>query len=156
MVDGMTSIWCDASYNEQTKKAGCGIVIKQLLYNGIKETRIQVSEYAADNNCAELIAIKHGLRHVDKPQPRPICIITDSAVALEILRKTIHRVDGNYDDINPKYRKVVADIVHELAGERVRLYHIKGHTKKNDRYHETQVLCDKLAKQSRKDYGNEY
>lgn len=39
----MVVLFCDASFDENTKKCGCGIVIKQLIPNGVKETRINVS-----------------------------------------------------------------------------------------------------------------
>jgi ribonuclease HI len=143
----MVVMFCDASYNNG--HCGCGVVIKQLIHGGVKEVRINVKDYAVDNNDAELKSILHGLRHVDKPQSSWIHIVTDSAVAIEILNKCIYRADGDLSGVKEKYRNTVASIIHEIAGEKIRLHHVKGHTKKKDRYHETQNLCDRLAKLSR-------
>lgn len=145
----MVVIFCDASFNENTKKCGCGIVIKQLIPNGVKETRINVSDYAVDSNDAELKAIMHGLRHIDKPQPSPINIVTDSIVAINQLERAIYREDGNVSDVNPKYKNTVKRIVHEIACERIKLHHVKGHTDKQRKYSQVQAICDRLAKKAR-------
>lgn len=147
----MVVIFCDASFNDETKKCGCGIVIKQLIYGGTKEIRIKVSDYAVDNNDAELKAIMHGLRHVDKPNPEAINIVTDSIVAIDELKKAIYRGDSSVENVNPKYQNTVKMIIHELAGERVRLYHCKGHTNKKQRYYQMQAICDRMAKGGRND-----
>lgn len=145
----MVVIFCDASFDNGTKKCGCGIVIKQLIPNGVKETRINVSDYAIDNNDAELKAIMHGLRHVDKPLPETINIVTDSQVAIKQLKKAIYRGDCSVEEVNPKYQTTVQKIIHEIAGERVRLYHCKGHTDRQRKYSQVQAICDRLAKKSR-------
>lgn len=145
----MACVWCDASFDETTLKCGCGIVIKQLIHGGIKETRIQVKDYAVDNNDAELKAILHGIRHVDKPLPEPINIITDSVVAIEQLKKAVYRGDSSAENVNPKYQETVQRIIHELAGERIRFYHCKGHTDKQRQYSHIQAICDKLSRKAR-------
>ncbi len=145
----MVVIFCDASFDNETKKCGCGIVIKQLIPNGVKETRITISDYAIDSNDAELKAVMHGLRHVDKPLPETINIVTDSQVAIEQLKKAIYRGDCSVEEVNPKYQTTVQRVIHELAGERVRLYHCKGHTDRQRKYSQIQAVCDRLAKKSR-------
>lgn len=83
------------------------------------------------------------------PQSCPINIITDSIVAINQLERSIYRADGNVSDVNPKYQTTVKRIIHELACERVRLYHIKGHTDKQRKYSQVQAICDRLAKKAR-------
>lgn len=61
-------IWTDASFNDKTKEAGLGILVRQLLKNGIKETKYAIKCKADDNNQAELLAILYGLRSVDNSE----------------------------------------------------------------------------------------
>ena len=137
----MVCVWCDASFDNETKKCGLGVVIKQLILGGIKESRIQVKDNAVDNNEAELKAIRLGVMHVDKPLPEPIFIVTDSKVAINALKDPEHCPE--------KYKALVKNIYHHIGCERVRFYHCKGHQKKNNRYTNIQAICDKLAKKAR-------
>lgn len=145
----MVVIFCDASFEDDTKKCGCGIVIKQLIPSGIKETRIQIKDYAVDNNDAELKAILHGLEHVDKPTPETINIVTDSQVAIGIMNSFIHRADGKVDHVNPKYQQTAKRIYRASECHRIRLHHTKGHSNKHRQYSNIQAICDKLAKKAR-------
>lgn len=144
----MVCVWCDASFDHETKKCGCGIVIKQLISGGVKETRIKVSDYAIDGNDAELKAVLHGVRHVDKPLPVAINIITDSAVTIDLLKKVIYRGNYSLEGVSPKYHATLTRIINELGGERVRLYHVRGHTDKQRKYSEIQAICDKMAREA--------
>lgn len=54
-------IWCDASFDNNTKKAGLAItLIRMLSPKGINRNYFEIPAYAADNNEAELLAIKFG------------------------------------------------------------------------------------------------
>lgn len=139
----MVCVWCDASYDDKTKKCGLGVVIKQLVFGGVKESRIQVKDCAIDNNEAELKAIRLGIMHVDKPLREPIHIVTDSMVAINALKDPEHCPD--------KYKALVKNIIHCMGGERVRIYHCKGHNQKGNKYSHIQAICDKLAKKAYRD-----
>lgn len=145
----MVVIFCDASYNEKTLKCGCGIIIKEIIPNGLKETRINVSDYAVDNNDAELKAVLHGLEYIDKHSNETLNVVTDSQVAINELKKAVYHTNSNVTDINPKYRETIKSIVHKLAGKRLKLYHCKGHSNRQQKYSQIQAVCDKLAKKSR-------
>lgn len=146
----MVCVWCDASFDETTLKCGCGIVIKQLIQGGIKETRIQVSGYAKDNNEAELLSIYHGILHIDKPcGGKPINVITDSVTAIEALEKCVWHGDYSVQEVNPKYQDICRRILQALGGKRICLYHCKGHSKKLNKYNQIQMICDKLARKAR-------
>ena len=54
-------IWVDASFNCKNKEAGLGILIRQLIKDGVKEIRINLKTKAEDNNQAELLAIYNAL-----------------------------------------------------------------------------------------------
>lgn len=136
----MVVIFCDASFDDKTKKCGCGIVIKQMIKNGLKEIRIQIKDYAVDNNDAELKAILHGLRNIDIKKSKLINIATDSMVAVKILK--------GITTPNQKYQETVNLIQKELSGRKIRVYHVKGHANKN-KYHHIQEICDKLSKKAR-------
>ena len=36
----MCQIWCDAAYDNKTHKAGLGILIREIINGGIKETKL--------------------------------------------------------------------------------------------------------------------
>ena len=138
----MVQVWCDSSFNSQTKECGCGILIRQLIPNGIKETRLQIKDDAVDNNQAELKAIYHALQHIKGlPKDEPIFIITDSMIAIESIL-----YPGTKKD---KYREYGERIRSMLYCENWRIYHKKAHTNNNDRYSIRQAIADKLAKGAR-------
>lgn len=144
----MVVIYCDASFNKETLKCGCGVVIKQLIPGGIKETRLQISDYAQDNNEAELKAVMHSLRHLDKPQRETINIVTDSQVAINEMKKVINKASLDISLVSPKYQETVKRILREIEGERIRVYHVKGHSSKQKEYSQFNQICDRLAKKS--------
>jgi ribonuclease HI len=133
-------IWTDASFNDKTKEAGLGILVRKLLKNGIKETKYAIKCKADDNNQAELLAILYGLRSVDNSEK--IHIITDSQTAIDC----IHSPESKPN----KYKYVVRQIQQELKGKRWKIYHKKGHSRSNDRYSNRQEVTDLLAKCAKK------
>lgn len=60
----------DASFNPKTKDAGLGIMIRQLVKGGIKETRIKLKVKAEDNNQAELLSIYYALQNIKGTPPK--------------------------------------------------------------------------------------
>ena len=138
----MVQVWCDSSFNSQTKECGCGILIRQLIPNGIKEVRLQIKDDAVDNNQAELKAIYYALQHIKGlPKDEPIFIITDSMIAIESILYSGTKKD--------KYREYGERIRSMLYCENWRIYHKKAHTNNNDRYSIRQAIADKLAKGAR-------
>ena len=138
----MVQVWCDSSFNSQTKECGCGILIRQLIPNGIKETRLQIKDKAEDNNQAELKSIYYALQNIKGfPKGEPIFIITDSMIAIESILNPETKKD--------KYREYGERIRGMLYCESWRIYHKKAHTNNNDRYSARQAITDKLAKGAR-------
>lgn len=77
-------IWVDASFNPKTKEAGLGILIRQLVKGGTKETRLNLKTKAEDNNQAELLAVYYALQNIKgSSKEEPIFIITDSKIAID-------------------------------------------------------------------------
>ena len=135
-------IWTDASFNPKTKDAGLGIMIRQLVKGGIKETRIKLKVKAEDNNQAELLSIYYALQNIKGTPPKePIFIITDSKIAIDSILYPETKQD--------KYREISERIRGMLYCENWKIYHKKGHTGNKDRYSLRQALTDKLAKQAR-------
>ena len=135
-------IWVDAAFNHKTKQAGLGILIRELIPNGVKETRLRIKTRAEDNNQAELLAIYHALQHIKGSKPKePIFIITDSQIAIESILHPETKKD--------KYREIAERIRGMLYCERWKIYHKKAHTGRRDRYSIYQDLADKLAKKAR-------
>lgn len=135
-------IWTDASFNPKTKTAGLGIMIRQLVKGGIKETRIKLKTKAEDNNQAELLAIYHALQHIEgTPLNEPIFIITDSKISIDSILYPETKKD--------KYRTIAERIRGMLYCENWKIYHKKGHTGNKDRYSLRQALTDKLAKKAK-------
>lgn len=135
-------IWTDASFNPKTKTAGLGIMIRQLVKGGIKETRIKLKTKAEDNNQAELLAIYHALQHIEGASPQePIFIITDSKISIDSILYPETKKD--------KYRTIAERIRGMLYCENWKIYHKKGHTGNKDRYSLRQALTDKLAKKAK-------
>ena len=135
-------IWTDASFNPKTKDAGLGIMIRQLVKGGIKETRIKLKVKAEDNNQAELLSIYYALQNIKGTPPKePIFIITDSKIAIDSILYPETKQD--------KYREVSERIRGMLYCENWKIYHKKGHTGNRDRYSLRQALTDRLAKQAR-------
>lgn len=132
-------IWTDGSYNCKTKDAGLGILIRQLVPNGTKETRITLKTKAEDNNQAELLAIYYALQHIEgTPKDEPIFIITDSKIAIDSILNPETKKD--------KYKDIAERIRGMLCCEKWRIYHKKAHTGCKDRYSINQAITDKLAK----------
>lgn len=135
-------ILTDASFNPKTKTAGLGIMIRQLVKGGIKETRIKLKTKAEDNNQAELLAIYHALQHIEGASPQePIFIITDSKISIDSILYPETKKD--------KYRTIAERIRGMLYCENWKIYHKKGHTGNKDRYSLRQALTDKLAKKAK-------
>lgn len=135
----MAQIWVDGSFNNQTHKAGLGILIRQIIDGGIKETKIQIKTTAIDNNEAELKAIYHALLNIKSlPKDEPLFIITDSQIAIDAITK------GTPD----KYKELAGNIRGMLCCENWRIYHKKAHTGNKDRYSTRQDISDKLAKKA--------
>ena len=135
----MCQIWCDAAYNDKTHKAGLGILIRQIIDGGIKETKIQIQTTAVDNNHAELLAIYHALLNLKGlPHGEPLFIITDSQIAIDAITK----------GTPIKYQELAGNIRGMLCCENWRIYHKKAHTNKKDRYSTRQDISDKLAKKA--------
>ena len=135
-------IWTDASFNPKTKDAGLGIMIRQLVKGGIKETRIKLKVKAEDNNQAELLSIYYALQNIKGTPPKePIFIITDSKIAIDSILYPETKQD--------KYREISERIRGMLYCENWKIYHKKGHTGNKDRYSLRQALTDRLAKQAR-------
>ena len=132
-------IWTDSSYNCKTKDAGLGILIRQLIPNGTKETRINLKTKAEDNNQAELLAVYHALQYIKgTPKEEPIFIITDSRIAIDSILNPETKKD--------KYRAIAERIRGMLYCEKWRIYHKKAHTGRKDRYSINQAITDRLAK----------
>lgn len=135
-------IWTDAGFDPKTKNAGLGILIRQLVPNGVKETRIKLKVKAEDNNQAELLSIYYALQNIKGTPPKePIFIITDSKIAIDSILYPETKQD--------KYREISERIRGMLYCENWKIYHKKGHTGNKDRYSLRQALTDKLAKQAR-------
>lgn len=134
-------IWCDASFDNNTKKAGLAItLIRMLSPKGINRNYFEIPAYAADNNEAELLAIKFGAEQAIKYKPERINIITDSVVAINAIK--------NPEQASGKYKKL-AFYIRELIGDNFHIYHRKAHTKRKDRYTYEQSVCDMMAKRAR-------
>ena len=132
-------IWVDASFNHKTKDAGLGILIRQLIPHGIKETALRIKTKATDNNQAELLAIYHALQYIKGvPAKEPIFIITDSKIAIDSILHPETKKD--------KYRAIAERIRGMLYCEKWRIYHKKAHTGRQDRYSINQAITDRLAK----------
>lgn len=132
-------IWADASFNNWTKEAGLGILIREIIPNGVKETKLSIKTKAADNNQAELLAIYHALQHIKgAPREEPIFIITDSQIAIDCIKHPENKCD--------KFREVAERIRGMLYCENWRIYHKKAHTRNKDRYSVRQAITDRLAK----------
>lgn len=132
-------IWCDSSFNPKTKDAGLGIMIRQIIKGGTKETRLNIKAKAEDNNQAELLAIYHALQHIKgTPREEPIFIVTDSKIAIDSILQPETKKD--------KYRAIAERIRGMLYCEKWRIYHKKAHTGRKDRYSINQAIADKLAK----------
>lgn len=114
-------IWCDASFGNNTKKAGLAItLIRMLSPKGINRNYFEIPAYAADNNEAELLAIKFGVEQAIQYKPERINIITDSVVAINAIK--------NPEQASSKYKKL-AFCIRELIGDNFHIYHRKAHTK---------------------------
>ena len=132
-------IWLDAGYTPRTGEARLGIIIRQLVPGGTKETRLQLKTKAVDNNQAELKAIYYALQNIKgSPKREPIFIITDSKVAIECIKNPSNKKD--------KYRQIAECIRGMLYGENWRIYHKKAHTNNQDRYSIRQAMADKLTR----------
>lgn len=131
--------WVDASFNHKTKEAGLGILIRQLVKGGTKETRLNLKTKAEDSNQAELLAVYHALQHIKGvPSKEPILIITDSKIAIESI---LHP-----ETKKSKYRAIAERIRGMLYCDKWKIYHKKAHTGRQDRYSIRQAITDKLAK----------
>lgn len=139
----MCQIWTDASFDSKTKEAGLGILIRQLIPHGIKETTLRIKTKAEDSNQAELLAIYHALQHIKgAPREEPIFIITDSQIAIDCINAPENKCD--------KFRAIAERIRGMLYCEKWRIYHKKAHTRNKDRYSVRQAITDRLANQGRK------
>lgn len=136
----MCQLWVDASYDEKTQDAGLGILIRDIIPHGIKETAYRIKTKAVDNNQAELLAILYGVRNLDNFDK--LHIITDSQIAIDCIKNP----DGRPD----KYTFIVREIYKALEGKTWKIYHKKGHSKNNDRYSLRQNYTDALAKCAKK------
>lgn len=138
----MVQIWADGSFNPKTKDAGLGIIIRQMIKGGIKETRINLKTKAEDNNQAELLAIYYALQNINGvPKKEPVFIVTDSKIAIDSILHPETKKD--------KYRAIAERIRGMLYCENWRIYHKTAHTKRQDRYSIRQAITDKLAKKAR-------
>lgn len=135
----MCQIWTDASFDSKTKEAGLGILIRQLIPHGIKETTLRIKTKAEDSNQAELLAIYHALLNIKGlPKDEPLFIITDSQIAINAITK----------GTPIKYQDLAGNIRGMLCCENWRIYHKKAHTGNKDRYSTRQDMSDKLAKKA--------
>lgn len=75
----MVQIWADGSFNPKTKDAGIGIIIRQMIKGGIKETRINLKTKAEDNNQAELLAIYHALQNINGVPKKSLFLLLQTA-----------------------------------------------------------------------------
>ena len=132
-------IWTDAGFNPKTKQAKLGIMIRQLVKGGIKETRISLKVNAEDNNQAELLSIYYALQNIKGiPKEEPIFIITDSKIAIDSIL--------NPETKKNKYRAIAERIRGMLYHEKWKIYHKKAHTGRQDRYSIRQAIADKLTR----------
>lgn len=116
-----------------------GILIRQLVKGGTKETRINLRTKAEDSNQAELLAVYYALQNIKgSPKEEPIFIITDSQIAIDSIL--------NPENKKEKYRDIAERIRAMLYCERWKIYHRKAHTGKQDRYSIRQAITDMLAK----------
>ena len=142
-------IYCDASFNEQTKQAGLGVIVHQLLDKGKMVTKMQSVCVCEDNNVAELKAIEFALKNVKKQFPEePIYIVTDSFLAIDSIY--------NPEVKKPKYKILGNKIKHmlnSLSENSWQVVHRKAHTKRKDKYSLNQQESDKLARQIRNECG---
>jgi len=138
----MCQIWTDASFDSKTKEAGLGILIRQLIPHGIKETTLRIKTKAEDSNQAELLAIYYALQNINGvPKKEPVFIVTDSKIAIDSILHPETKKD--------KYRAIAERIRGMLYCENWRIYHKTAHTKRQDRYSIRQAITDKLAKKAR-------
>lgn len=138
----MVQIWADGSFNPKTKDAGIGIIIRQMIKGGIKETTLRIKTKAEDSNQAELLAIYYALQNINGvPKKEPVFIVTDSKIAIDSILHPETKKD--------KYRAIAERIRGMLYCENWRIYHKTAHTKRQDRYSIRQAITDKLAKKSR-------
>lgn len=116
----MPQVWTDAGFNQDTKQAGLGVLIRSVNVYGIEEKRLKKTIICCDNNEAELQAILYGLKNLgDTKDGFTISIITDSRVAISNLL--------GYNNTK-KYSDVCKEIKILLTGEKVKFYFKKGHT----------------------------
>lgn len=116
-----------------------GILIRQLVKGGTKETRLNLKTKAEDSNQAELLAVYYALQNIKgTPKEEPIFIITDSKIAIDSIL--------NPENKKTKYRTIAERIRGMLYCENWRIYHKKAHTGRQDRYSINQAITDKLAK----------
>lgn len=135
----MVQLWTDASFDSKTKEAGLGILIRQLIPHGIKETTLRIKTKAEDSNQAELLGIYYALQNIQgTPKDEPLFIITDSQIAIDAITK------GTPE----KYQELAGNIRGMLCCEKWRIYHKKAHTGNKDRYSTRQNVSDKLAKKA--------
>lgn len=135
----MCQIWTDASFNHKTKEAGLGILIRQLIPHGIKETTLRIKTKAEDSNQAELLSIYYALQNIKGiPKEEPIFIITDSKIAIDSIL--------NPETKKNKYRAIAERIRGMLYCEKWKIYHRKAHTNRQDRYSIRQAIADKLTR----------
>lgn len=132
-------VWTDAGYNCKTKEARLGIVIRQLIPEGVKETRLQIKTKAEDSNQAELKAIYYALQNIPGSSSKePIFIITDSALAIACIK--------NPENKKEKYRHLAECIRGMLYCENWKIYHKKAHTNSRDVYSLRQALTHNLTR----------
>lgn len=75
-------IWVDGAFNHKTKEAGLGILIREIIPNGTKETRLHVKTKAEDNNQAELLAIYNALQHIKGSPVASLFLLSQTAKLL--------------------------------------------------------------------------
>lgn len=133
-------IWVDAGFTAETKEARLGIIIRQLIPGGVKETKIKLKTKAEDNNQAELFAIYHALQNIKGcPKGEPIFIITDSKIAIDSIKNPENKKD--------KYKRIAECIRGMLYTEKWKIYHKKAHTGRHDVYSLRQAMADKLTRE---------
>lgn len=116
-----------------------GILIRQLVKGGTKETRLNLKTKAEDSNQAELLAVYYALQNIKEiPKKEPIFIITDSKIAIDSI---LHP-----ETKKTKYRVIAERIRGMLYCEHWKIYHRKAHTGRQDRYSIRQAITDMLAK----------
>lgn len=114
-------------------------MIRQLVKDGTKETRISLKVNAEDNNQAELLSIYYALQNIKGiPKKEPIFIITDSKIAIDSIL--------NPETKKNKYRAIAERIRGMLYCEKWKIYHRKAHTNRRDRYSIRQAIVDKLTR----------